>query len=122
MLHLRAVTVHEQANEYNQNTRFVDVKLQFNLKQYKQHSHRGQNNQQLVAISNNGKKNKLVNLMTKGIHFLIQMGVQSLLKSIGHAECNEELLVKGRHPLFVDRPVQDAAWTQHAPAEEERLR
>lgn len=50
------------------------------------------------------------------------MGVQSLLKSIGHAKRNEELLVKGRHPLLVDRPVQDAAWTQHAPAEEERLR
>lgn len=56
MLHLRAVTAHEQANEYDQNTHFVDVKLQFNLKQYKQHSHRGQNNQQLVEISNNGKK------------------------------------------------------------------
>ena len=34
MLHLRAVTVLEQANEYDQNTQFVDAKLQLNLKQY----------------------------------------------------------------------------------------
>lgn len=34
MLHLRTVTVLEQANEYDQNTQFVDAKLQLNLKQY----------------------------------------------------------------------------------------
>jgi len=42
------------------------------------------------------------------------------LQSIRHAECDEELLVEGRHPLLVDGPVQDAARTQHAPTEEER--
>lgn len=31
-------------------------------------------------------------------------------------------MVKGRNPLFVDRPVQDTARPQHASAEEERAR
>lgn len=43
----------------------------------------------------------------------------SFLQSISHAKCYEELLVKGRHPLLIDRPLQDATRPQHAPAEEE---
>lgn len=46
-------------------------------------------------------------------------GIQSLLQTISHAKCYEELLVKGWYSFFVDRPVQDAAWTQHASTEEE---
>lgn len=42
-----------------------------------------------------------------------------VLQAIGHAKSYEELLVKGRHPLLMDGPFQDATGTQHAPAQEE---
>lgn len=47
---------------------------------------------------------------TKKITQLINISKKkkSFLQSISHAKCYEEFLVKGRHPLLMDRPIQNA--------------
>lgn len=52
----------------------------------------------------------------------VQPGAESVLQAVAHAQRHEQLLLEGRHPLPVDRPVEDAAGAQHAPAQEERPR
>lgn len=50
------------------------------------------------------------------IHPIATNRTQSLLQTISHAKCYEELLVEGWYPIFVDRPVKDTARSQHASA------
>lgn len=73
---------------------------------------------------NNQVRNIFINTFITNVLQCIHQSrdIQLLLQSIGHAESNQELLVKGLNSLFVDRPVQYTAGTQHSSAEEERTR
>ena len=78
----------------------------------------------VYADTQNGKHMQLVIVMTilnniKQAVFPLVRLEQSVLQMISHTEGYEELLVKSWHPLLVDGPVQDTAWTEHASTEEE---
>lgn len=67
-----------------------------------------------VKYLNNEEKKSLMVITTKPV----KPEKQSLLQSISHSESNEKLLVKSWNSLFLRRPIQDAAFPQHASAKE----